>query len=79
MICCLLFVTFIVGFAGASIYGVSNGDPYNLLISWDEDGNGCGLGPKTLDYPFFYWPKAPSTELLADVKGGDFDAVITLF
>lgn len=77
IICCLLFLAFIVGFAGTSAYGFMNGDPYLLLTAWDNDGkyklnlilsigNGCGYNETTKDYPLLYWP-APDVSAISDV------------
>lgn len=43
IICCCLFIAFLVGMAGVSGYGFINGDPYMLLTAWDYDGNYCVL------------------------------------
>ena len=56
ILCCLIFVAFIVGMVGTSGYGFMYGDPYLLLTTWDFDGNGCGYSNKTMDYPFLYFP-----------------------
>ena len=37
--CCLVFLMFIVGLIGVSIYGFMNGNPNLLLTAWDYDGN----------------------------------------
>ena len=56
ILCCLIFVAFIVGMVGTSGYGFMYGDPSLLLTTWDADGNGCGYSSKTLDYPYLYFP-----------------------
>ena len=38
VICCLIFLMFIVGMVGTAIYGFMNGQPKLLLTSWDYDG-----------------------------------------
>lgn len=40
IICCLLFIAFIIGMGGAAAYGYINGDPTLLLTTWDYDGKG---------------------------------------
>ena len=37
IICCFLFLAFLVGMAGAGAYGYINGDPALLLVGWDYD------------------------------------------
>lgn len=56
ILCCLIFVAFIVVFVGVAGYGWSNGQPHLLLTTWDADGNGCGYSEATIDYPFLYFP-----------------------
>ena len=38
VICCLLFLAFLVGMGGVGAYGYINGDPMLLLTAWDSDG-----------------------------------------
>jgi choline transporter-like protein 2/4/5 len=79
IICCLLFFVFVLGYVAASGYGWLYGDPSKLLISWDSDQRGCGLeGQPTADYPFLYWPEAPSDTIITEVKDGNFDKVTEL-
>ncbi|XP_021362366.1 choline transporter-like protein 2 isoform X2 [Mizuhopecten yessoensis] len=55
IICCLLFLIFIGGFAGVSYLAFSNGDPYLLLYPEDSNGDLCGYGKnKGKDYLFFF-------------------------
>lgn len=56
LLCCLIFMAFLVGMVGVSGYGYLKGDPYLLLTPWDADSNGCGYSNDTLDYPFLYFP-----------------------
>lgn len=74
-LCCLLFVVFVVGFVGILSFGLANGDPNKLGIAWDNDGRGCGYSPETVDYPYLYWPQAPSASLIEDVSEGQLDEV----
>lgn len=39
IICCFLFLAFLVGMGGTAAYGYFNGDPILLLTGWDYDGN----------------------------------------
>ncbi|XP_069120217.1 choline transporter-like protein 2 isoform X1 [Argopecten irradians] len=55
IICCLLFIIFIAGFAGVSYLAFANGNPYLLLYPVDSDGDLCGYGKnKGKDYLFFF-------------------------
>jgi choline transporter-like protein 2/4/5 len=56
IICCLVFVAFLVGMVGCAGYGSLYGDPNKLLVSWDADQNGCGWSPDTKDYKYLYFP-----------------------
>ena len=75
IICCLLFVVFLVGFGGATGYGLKFGNPYKLTAGWDSDGNGCGVSNATIDYPYLYWPNAPTTEIIDQLKKADIVAI----
>lgn len=37
ILCCLIFVAFLVVFVGVAGYGFTNGDPVRLLTTWDAD------------------------------------------
>ena len=56
ILCCLIFVAFIVGMVYSAGFGIMYGDPYLLLTTWDYDGNGCGYTARTKDYPLLYFP-----------------------
>lgn len=77
-ICCLIFIVAIVGFAGASVYGWTNGDPRQLLIGWDSNQNGCGFSDSTKDYPYLYWPEPPTSALKKAIEDMDVDAAIAM-
>ena len=55
LICCLVFLAFLVGMVGVSGYGIVYGNPALFLTMWDADGNGCGFNA-TKDYPYLYYP-----------------------
>ena len=38
IICCFLFLAFLVGMGGTGAYGYINGDPLLLLTTWDYVG-----------------------------------------
>lgn len=56
IICCLVFVAFLIAWIVIFIYGVSKGTPSILLTPFDEKGNGCGYsqGFESFPYLFFY-------------------------
>ena len=56
MICCLIFLAFLVGMVGTSGYGYLHGDVELLLTGLDADRNGCGYSKVTKDYPYLYFP-----------------------
>lgn len=56
LICCLVFLAFIVGMVGVSGYGLVYGEPELMLTMWDADKKGCGYSPEVKDYPYLYFP-----------------------
>merc|ERR1712166_80945 len=56
VICCLIFVAFLVFLVAAGGYGLIHGQPHLLLTPWDYDENGCGYSAPTADYPYLYFP-----------------------
>ena len=42
VICCIIFLAFLVIMIGLGFYGIKNGDPYNILTPFDTAGNRCG-------------------------------------
>lgn len=56
ILCCLIFVAFIVVLVGVGSYGLSNGKPMNLLTTFDTDGKMCGKSEGYTDYPLLYIP-----------------------
>jgi choline transporter-like protein 2/4/5 len=78
VICCLVFVAFLVFLVAAGGYGLIHGQPHLLLTPWDYDGNGCGYDAPTLEYPYLYFPtintdaaqaaaKNPTSASVADI------------
>jgi choline transporter-like protein 2/4/5 len=63
LICCLVFLAFLVGMVGVSGYGLVYGDPQRFLIMWDADARGCGNDTAVLDYPYLYFPMINLTEV----------------
>lgn len=51
IICCILFVLYIVGMIALGIIAFAKGNPYKLLNSVDSDGNICGYDEKVRDLP----------------------------
>ena len=48
-----------------AIFGWARGNPDNLIIGWDNDGNGCGYSAATIDYPYLYWPEMPDSVIVS--------------
>jgi len=76
--CCLLFVVFILGFFVTAGWGIQNGDPNKLVVSWDEAGNACGWAPGFEAYPYLYWPEIPGEDVMRDVQAGDFESLYAM-
>lgn len=68
LICCLVFLAFLVGMVGVSGYGIVYGDPQRFLIMWDADGRGCGNDTAAIDYPYLYFPMINLTEIQGATK-----------
>lgn len=57
ILCCLIFIAFIVGLVGTAIWAYSDGGDMTIFLTgWDSDGNGCGHSEKTKAYKYLYWP-----------------------
>lgn len=56
LLCCLVFLAFLVGMVGVSGYGFVYGDPQLFLTMWDADERGCGYSEASKDYPYLYFP-----------------------
>jgi choline transporter-like protein 2/4/5 len=54
IICCFLFIIFIVGMVAVSIVGYARGQPYRLVYPTDSQGSICGVG-KLKDKPFLFF------------------------
>ena len=54
---CFVFIAFILGMIGISIYGFANGDYKALIAGVDADGNICGHTSKVMDMDktYFMW------------------------
>jgi len=42
MICCLVFLVFLVAMVGLSFFALTKGDPARIVTPYDSDGNACG-------------------------------------
>lgn len=76
ILCCLIFVAFLVGMVGSSGYGYLYGDPNLLLTSWDGLGRGCGYNDSVIDYPYLYFPTIDldaAKDAMANARGGQVD------
>lgn len=57
IICCILFLAFVVAWFVCGFYGFSNGDPMILTYPYDSDDNQCGKPSSDAeDYPYLYYP-----------------------
>jgi choline transporter-like protein 2/4/5 len=56
ILCCLIFVIFLIGMGGVTGYGLIFGNPSLLMTAWDYNGNGCGYNSSTKEFPFLYYP-----------------------
>lgn len=63
LICCFVFLAFLVGMVGVSSFGLAYGDPKRFLIMWDADARGCGNHTDAIDYPYLYFPMINMTEV----------------
>ena len=59
-----IFLAALLASLACAVYGWYMGDPRQLLIGWDSDGNGCGYSEATESYPYLYWPQAPDTAVV---------------
>ena len=58
ILCCLVFLVFIVGCAIVTGWGFKYGNPNTLVYLSDSNGVLCGGPGKGLEYPFVYYTKA---------------------
>ncbi|XP_035827083.1 choline transporter-like protein 2 [Aplysia californica] len=54
IICCFIFVVFLLGMGVVSVIGYARGDPYRLVYPTDSHGSICGLG-KLEDKPYLFF------------------------
>lgn len=54
LLCCILFLAFIVGMISSAIYGYAKGSPGKLIAPIDGGGNICGYSPGFEDYTHLY-------------------------
>ena len=77
IICCLIFLAFIIAWIVIFIYGVSQGDPKKLFIPFNEYKQGCGYsdGYKDYKYLFFHqFGKTASEFTASSPPVSDFDS-----
>lgn len=57
ILCCLIFLAFIIAWFICGFYGFSHGNPALLTHPYDSDDNQCGLpGSSAENYPYLYYP-----------------------
>ena len=54
ILCCIIFLAFLVGMLTAAIYGYVNGDPWKLIAPIDGASNICGFDAGYEDYTKLY-------------------------
>ena len=59
VLCCLVFLAFIVATVGLAAWGFKDGDPQKLLTPFDSYGNQCGKSAGYEDYPIKYFDSLP--------------------
>ena len=64
ILCCFVFLAFLVIMFGLGFYGISKGDPLNILTPFDTAGNRCGMpgqgaggAEDFTEYPFKFFTK----------------------
>jgi hypothetical protein len=57
VLCCLIFLAFFVLMLVLSFYGISKGDPLNILTPFDTKGNRCGMTKGFEDYKYKFFTK----------------------
>jgi len=67
IICWLIFVTGIVWWITAFIYGLSNGNPSKVFSAWDEDSLQCGHSTGYTDTGYAYFYTAIDATYISDV------------
>ena len=69
LICCLLFIIFIGAYIAVFFWGVTKGNPGQLLTPFDEGSHGCGFteGFKNHDKVFFYGFQPSSLSQAANI------------
>jgi len=55
VICLLLFITFIVAWAGVGIYAFTHGDPSKLLSPTNSQGQKCAVDTEVKDKPYLFF------------------------
>lgn len=60
ILCCFVFLVFLVGMVILSVVGFQQGDPLKILTPFDSNGNRCGFNNETkgvdlTDYPYKYF------------------------
>ena len=70
ILCCFVFLAFIIGMVILSVFGFQQGDPMRILTPFDSKGNRCGFKNETTgvnmeEYPYKYFTMV-SGEVSAD-------------
>ena len=68
LLCCLLFIIFLIACVVVAVLGFKNGDPSLILYPYDEDGNECGRN-ETKDYKYLYFYNSIENFKNLDISG----------
>ena len=71
IICCIIFLAFLVGCIVVACLGFVKGHPSYLIYPYDEDGKACGHSSGYKDYPYIYF-----YEVISNVKQLNASSVI---
>ena len=55
ILCCIIFIIFLIGCIIVSLLGFLMGKPQKILYPYDEDGNACGLDKVYENYKMLYF------------------------
>ena len=66
----IFFVLFCLGMWVTTGYGFWLGNPWNMAIGWDGDGNGCGYrgNQTTANFPYLYFPMMPNITTATSIQ-----------
>ena len=70
ILCCILFLVFLVAMFGIGVYGFQHGDPKLVLYPYDSSGNQCGTPDSSTDsYNYVYYAAASRSDSFKSFSG----------